>query len=50
MLTNRFSIACPAVCGALLCAVFLTASPQDAVDRDKYAREYVQFQVLQLDQ
>jgi hypothetical protein len=47
---NRFCIACPAVCGALLCAVFLTASPQDAVDRDKYAREYVQFQVLQLDQ
>ena len=47
---NRFCIACPAVCGALLCAVFLTASPQDGVDRDKYAREYVQFQVLQLDQ
>src|SRR4051794_21945860 len=49
MLTNRFSIAGAAVCCAFVSAVFLAASPQD-VDRDKYAREYVQFLVLQLDQ
>jgi len=49
MLTNRFSIACAAVCCAFVSAVFLAASPQE-VDRDKYAREYVQFLVLQLDQ
>src|SRR5436190_23601719 len=49
MLRNRFCIACP-LCCAFLLAVFLTAAPQDQVDRDRYAREYVQFLVLQLDQ
>src|SRR5262249_42088623 len=38
-----------AVCAAALLALLLSAAPQD-IDRDGYAREYVQFQVLQLDQ
>src|SRR5688500_16937437 len=38
---------CFALC---LIALLLTAVPQDGVDREKYARDYVQFLVLQLDQ
>ena len=38
-----------AVCAACLLALLLSAAPQD-IDRDGYARDYVQFQVLQLDQ
>jgi hypothetical protein len=38
-----------AVSAAFLLAVLVSAAPQD-FDRDAYARDYVQFQVLQLDQ
>src|SRR5689334_1245409 len=38
-----------AVCAACLLALLLSAAPQD-VDREGYARDYVQFQVLQLNQ
>jgi hypothetical protein len=49
MLLRRFPVA------LLLCAVFLfgvlmIAAPQDAVDRDAYAREHVKFLVEQLNQ
>ena len=40
----------PALCCVFLLALYLPAAPQDGVDRDRYAREYVQFQVLELDQ
>ena len=43
MLTDRFCIACRGVRCAVVLALFLSASPQDAVDREAYAREYVQF-------
>jgi hypothetical protein len=43
MLLRRFPIVC-----LVLSAVF--AAPQDAVDRDAYAREHVRFLVLQLNQ
>ena len=45
MLLRRFPIVC-----LVVCAVFLLAAPQDAVDRDAYARDHVRFLVVQLDQ
>jgi len=50
MRLSRFALACLAVCSASLLALFLSAAPQDAYDREASAREYVQFLVLQLDQ
>jgi hypothetical protein len=47
---RRFGIACAAVCSVSLLALLVSASPQDAFDREASAREYVQFLVLQLDQ
>src|SRR5712671_5170922 len=44
MLRYRIPIA------ACLLVLLASASPQDGYDRDAYARDYVQFQVLQLDQ
>jgi hypothetical protein len=44
---------CLGACGLgllLVLALVMAAAPQDSVDRDKYAREYVQFLTLQLDQ
>ncbi|PYT12196.1 MAG: hypothetical protein DMG59_24085, partial [Acidobacteria bacterium] len=38
------------VCFALLAAPLRGAAPQEGHDREAYAREYVQFLVLQLDQ
>ena len=49
MLLRRFPIAAAAVCCAFLFALLVSAAPQ-AVDRETYARDYVQFLVLQLDQ
>lgn len=45
MLTRLFPAA--SLVGVALC---LIAAPQDAVDREKYARDYVQFLSLELDQ
>ena len=39
-----------AVCAGCLLMVGVGANPQDSFDREKSAREYVQFLVLQLDQ
>src|SRR6266851_3326980 len=39
-----------AVCAGCLLMVGICANPQDSFDREKSAREYVQFLVLQLDQ
>ena len=44
---------CLGACGVgllVVLALVLSAAPQDGVDREKYAREYVQFLSLQLDQ
>ena len=49
MLLRRFPIAAAAVCCAFLFALLVSAAPQ-TVDRETYARDYVQFLVLQLDQ
>jgi hypothetical protein len=37
-------------CYLCLFALLVVAAPQDGVDRDRYARDYVQYLVLQLDQ
>ena len=50
MLLRRFGIACVAVCSFSMLALLVSASPQDAFDREASAREYVQFLVLQLNQ
>jgi hypothetical protein len=50
MLKNPVCIACPALCGVFLLTILLVAAPQDKVDREGYARDYVQFQVLELNQ
>src|SRR5438034_9478297 len=39
-----------AVCAGCLLMMGICANPQDSFDREKSAREYVQFLVLQLDQ
>ena len=44
------AVAAVAVCCAFLLALLVSAAPQDGHDREAYAREYVQFLVLQLDQ
>src|SRR5207302_1651958 len=49
MFLRRFPIAAAGVCCAFLLALLVSAAPQ-AVDREAYARDYVQFLVLQLDQ
>ena len=50
MLKRIFPVASLVGCALCLIAVLLTAAPQDGVDRERYAREYVQFLLLQLDQ
>src|SRR5882672_774182 len=45
MFLRRFPIVCLVVLAALV-----IAAPQDAVDRDAYARDHVRFLVVQLDQ
>src|SRR5436190_11950222 len=50
MYIRRWPIAPLAMCVACLLMVGVRASPQDSFDRQKSAREYVQFLVLQLDQ
>jgi hypothetical protein len=50
MLLRRFPIVCLVVCAVFLLAVLVIAAPQDAVDRDAYARDHVRFLVVQLDQ
>jgi hypothetical protein len=50
MRLRRFAVGCLAACAASLPALFLSAAPQDGYDRDAYARDYVQFLVLQLNQ
>lgn len=47
---RRFAMTCLAVSAACAPLWFLRAAPQEAVDRDAYAREYVQFLVMQLNQ
>jgi hypothetical protein len=50
MRVSRFAVAALAVSSASSLAVLVSAAPQDGYDRGAYAREYVQFLVLQLDQ
>jgi hypothetical protein len=54
MRLRRFAMVCVPVCSASLLALLVSAAPQAApqaaYDRDTYAREYVQFLVLQLNQ
>lgn len=46
----RFAVMCAAVCAACAPSLLVNAAPQDAQDRDAYARDYVQFLTLQLGQ
>jgi len=50
MLFRRFPIACLSLCFACVLALLATAAPQENYDREGYARDYVKFLVLQLDQ
>jgi hypothetical protein len=50
MFLRRWPIPLLAMCAACLLIVGIRATPQDGFDREKSAREYVQFLVLQLDQ
>ena len=50
MLSRRLPIACLVVCAVCLLGALMIAAPQDAVDRDAYARDHVRFLALQLDQ
>src|ERR1041385_653379 len=50
MLLRRFPVACLLLCFACLVALLATAAPQENYDREGYARDYVQFLVVQLDQ
>src|SRR6266536_5530442 len=50
MLLRRFPIACLSLCFACWIALLASAAPQERYDRDGYARDYVKFLVLQLDQ
>jgi len=50
MLARRFPIVCLVVCAVFLLGVLVIAAPQDAVDRDAYARDHVRFLALQLGQ
>jgi hypothetical protein len=47
---RRFAMACLAVCSVSMLGLFVSAAPQEGYDRDAYAREYVQFLVVQLNQ
>jgi hypothetical protein len=50
MLLRRISVACLAVGFASLLALMMSAAPQEGYDRESYARDYVKFLVVQLDQ
>ena len=50
MLARRFLFACLTVGAACLLGVVASPAPQDGIDREGYARDYVRFLVLQLDQ
>src|SRR5262245_58758759 len=50
MHSRRFPMACLSLLAVCLLAVLAGASPQETVDRDAYARDYVKFLVLQLEQ
>ena len=50
MLVRRFPVVCLAACAVFLLTLMAPAAPQDAVNRDAYARDHVRFLVLQLDQ
>src|SRR5690349_18831693 len=50
MLVRRFPIACLSPCFACVMVLLATAAPQENYDREGYARDYVKFLVVQLDQ
>jgi len=50
MLLRRFPIACLSLFFACLLALLASAAPQESVDRQAYARDYVKFLVVQLEQ
>jgi hypothetical protein len=50
MRSVRFAVACAAVLATCLPSLLVNAAPQEAHDRDAYARDYVQFLTLQLGQ